>query len=178
MCQVAPTVAASRHNASMHRIQQLTRPLLALMLLSACTAYGYGSKKLTTSEHRCTASTATAYAEVCGKFTNIVLTDDDKKKHPKVTFTKETPKIYVFFGLEGLVDGDRIKSIWICERSKAAPPDYKIGEATLSILAGMNTGNFSLSKPNAGFPEGTYRVELYINDQLKDTAKFTVDAAG
>ena len=37
-------------------------------------------------------------------------------------------------------------------------------------------GVFSLSKPTKGWPVGKYRVEIYVNDKLADTVKFTVKA--
>jgi outer membrane usher protein FimD/PapC len=40
-----------------------------------------------------------------------------------------------------------------------------------------NDGDFNFSKPTKGWPVGKYRVEIYVNDDLATTAKFTVKAA-
>jgi len=38
-----------------------------------------------------------------------------------------------------------------------------------------NSGDFSLSKPTKGWPVGTYRVDLYIDDKVNETAYFEVE---
>ncbi len=107
-------------------------------------------------------------------FKNLVLTDDESSKKPGSTFGVTTPKIFVFFDFENVGKGSALKGTWICEKSEAAPPNYKIDEATIDVGLLTNTGNFSLSKPTNGWPVGTYRVELSIDNKLMDTVKFSV----
>ena len=38
-------------------------------------------------------------------------------------------------------------------------------------------GDFAFSKPTKGWPVGKYRVEIYVNDDLAKTVKFTIEAA-
>jgi len=107
-------------------------------------------------------------------YSNIVVTLDPASKKPTVGFGTQTPTIYVFFDLGDIKDGQKIKSVWYCEKSRQAPPNYKIDEVTLPLKAGQDSGSFSCSKPDKGWPSGRYRVELYLDDQLKDTEKFLV----
>lgn len=108
-------------------------------------------------------------------FTYTVVTDEKDGKENKDTFTKDTPKIYVNFGWDKEI-GSHIKGVWICEKAKdpKIPANTKIDEATLTIVSPMNAGDFSLSKPTAGWPEGDYKVELYSDDKLIKTAKFKI----
>ncbi len=107
-------------------------------------------------------------------FTNIVLTDDKTSTTSDEAFNANTPEIFVTFGLSNVPVGDKIKGAWVCEESKEAPPNYEIDAATIVIGPGVNNGNFSLSKPNKGWPAGKYRVDLYWNDKVVESVKFTV----
>lgn len=105
---------------------------------------------------------------------NLVLTDDPNTRAPKSTFTADTPKIYVYFDIQGARGGEKIRGVWTCVKSSAAPPNYKIDEATLDVQPPENSGNFSLSKPTKGWPKGDYKVDLYANTTLAQTVTFTV----
>ena len=37
-----------------------------------------------------------------------------------------------------------------------------------------SNGLFSLSRPNTGWPIGSYRVEIYSDESLIDTVKFNI----
>jgi hypothetical protein len=142
-------------------MKNLALPLLmALMLVGGC-----GSS---------TSGDAAAPASTEPKFTDIVLTDSEDDKPPKSEFKTDTAKIWVFFGLENVKTGSKIKGVWICEKAPDIPPDFKIDEASVDIGMIDNMGNFSLSKPNNGWPVGDYRVELYVDDKKLDERKFKI----
>ena len=93
---------------------------------------------------------------------------------PATVFRPDSPQIVCVFKMEGAGIGATIRSVWIAEDvGKAAPPNYKIAEKTLT-LPFLNTGTFSLSKPNKGFPVGSYRLEIYAGGKLSKTLKFSV----
>lgn len=142
-------------------MKNLALPLLmALMLIGGC-----GSS---------TSGDAAAPASTEPKFTDIVMTDNEDEKPPKTEFKPDTAKIWVFFGLENVKTGSKIKGVWICEKAPDIPPDFKIDEASVDIGMIDNMGNFSLSKPNNGWPVGDYRVELYVDDKKIHEHKFKV----
>jgi hypothetical protein len=94
--------------------------------------------------------------------------------NPTAVFRPDAPRIVCVFKVEGAKVGTTVKSVWIAENvGKAAPPNYKIDEKSLA-LPFINTGSFSLSKPNKGWPVGTYRLEIYMGSTLAKTLKFSV----
>lgn len=107
-------------------------------------------------------------------FKNVVLTDVEDSKTGKDTFKVDTPKIYVYFNFENMPNGSKLKGSWVCEKSDAAPPNFKIDEATVEVGMLTNSGNFSLSKPTKGWPEGDYHVDLCLDDKVMETVKFKV----
>ncbi len=101
----------------------------------------------------------------------------DSETKPTTSFTADVPKIYAFWIGDGVEKGDSIRCVWIAEDvGEAAPKETKIDEATLEATKDKATGSFSLSKPNNGWPVGKYRVELYVEDELVETLKFTIAA--
>ena len=142
--------------------------LLGIGMLATLFVVGCGSDSGT-------ASTGTTPAPKKAGFTDIVLTDDESAKTPKSTFGKDTAKIWVFYGLENVPVGDVVKSVWICEESAGIAPNFEIDKAALELGVGVNVGNFSISKPTKGWPVGKYRCDLYWNDKVADSVKFSIE---
>jgi hypothetical protein len=92
-------------------------------------------------------------------------------------FRPDTPKIVCVFTVDGAGIGMVVKGVWIAEDvGPVAPPNYKIAERSLR-LPFLNSGSLTLTKPNNGWPVGSYRLEIYLGDTLAKTLKFTVKAA-
>ena len=99
--------------------------------------------------------------------------------NPSSEFSPDTAKIYCAWKTEGLKAGTAVRGVWIAEDvGKAAPPNYKIDEATFTPPLGTasSQGAFALNKPNTGFPVGKYRLEIYLGKDLAKTVPFTVKA--
>lgn len=141
------------------------RNLVFPFLFAAVIAGGCGASS---SE-----STATP-ASTEPKFTDIVMTDDESARTPKKEFKPDTATIWVFFGLENVKSGSKIKGVWICDKAPGIEPNFKIDEATVDIGVIENSGNFSISKPTNGWPVGDYHVELYAGDKQIDRVDFKV----
>jgi hypothetical protein len=137
---------------------------VAVVLVAGCGSSGGGTAS----------APATPPAPPAAKFTNIILTDDENSKAPKDTFSHETPKIIVFFDFENMKNGSKITGVWICEKAENIPADFKIDEASVEVGMLTNSGNFSLSKPTAGWPFGAYRVELQLDGKVLETVKFNI----
>jgi hypothetical protein len=104
-----------------------------------------------------------------------IAVDSDTK--PTDTFSASVPKLYAFFKSTDTSKGDKFRVVWIAEDvGDAAPKETKIDESTLTADQDNFFGAGSLTKPTNGWPVGTYRVEIYLNDQLATTAKFSVEA--
>lgn len=91
-----------------------------------------------------------------------------------VVFKPATPRIFLRAKLVDVAAGSTVKGAWIAEKTRVAPPDYKIDEKELKIYPMMNEVTYSLSRPNAGWPEGDYRVDLYIDNKPAGHVKFRV----
>lgn len=94
------------------------------------------------------------------------------------TFTRDTAKIYVIFKTKGVKAGDKFRGILIADHAgHIAPENSKIIEGRATLDGDTNDGAINFSRPTDGWPIGEYHVEIYINDQLATTVKFTVEAA-
>lgn len=103
----------------------------------------------------------------------------DKDYHianPTTAFAQNTPAIHCAWTVEGLDGEVAVGSVWIAvDVGKVAPPNYKIDQSNKKFTGRGNLkGQFSLSKPNNGFPVGKYRVEIYVDNKLAKTIPFTV----
>ena len=99
----------------------------------------------------------------------------DADTKPTTEFKTDAPKIYAFFIGDALKAGDKVRGAWIAEDvGDAAPKETKIDEATLTAETPTDHSAFSLSKPTNGWPVGKYRTEIYVNDKLAETLKFTI----
>jgi hypothetical protein len=95
---------------------------------------------------------------------------------PGTVFCPDTVLIAGVFKMEGAWIGTTVPIVWIAEDvGPAAPANYKILEKSLTLRF-LNSGMFSLSKPNKGFPVGSYRLEIYFGDKLARAVKFSVQA--
>ena len=59
-------------------------------------------------------------------------------------------------------------------KTKVARPNYRIDGAELKVGPLINNVDFSMSRPNAGWPEGDYRVALFIDDKPAGNVKFRI----
>jgi outer membrane usher protein FimD/PapC len=97
---------------------------------------------------------------------------------PTTTFASNTPTLYAIFKTEGAKAGDKIRGVLIAEDvGDEAPANTKVFETILDMDGDTEAGDFTFNKPVNGWPVGKYRVEIYVNDELATTAKFTIKAA-
>ena len=82
------------------------------------------------------------------------------------------------FETKGAKNGDKVRGVLIAEDvGDAAPANTKVFDKTLTIEGDTEAGDFNFSMPTNGWPVGKYRVEIYVNDELATTTKFTIKAA-
>jgi hypothetical protein len=94
------------------------------------------------------------------------------------SFTADTPKLYAIFKTKGAKSGDKARGVLIADDvGDAAPANTKVVDAVITLDGDTDDGDFNFSKPTNGWPVGKYHVEIYVNDELATTAKFTVKAA-
>jgi len=88
-------------------------------------------------------------------------------------FKPDTAGIVLHVELVDVAEGERLGAIWIAEKTSAAPPNYKI-DSVEAPAEDSKEFSFSLSKPDAGWPVGDYRVDLTINGKIAKSAHFAV----
>jgi len=107
-------------------------------------------------------------------FADVTVSDSDDGDATE-SFATDTPQIVVTAHLVDVASGSKLTGTWIAEDTGgAAPPNYKIDSADVTAGSIMNTVTFRLSKPNAGWPVGTYRVDMYIDGKPAGAAHFKV----
>ena len=95
----------------------------------------------------------------------------DKDSEPTETFAVDVPKVYAFFKSKGTKKGDKIRAVFIAEDvGDAAPEETKIDEAAITAKIDDESGSFSMSKPDKGWPKGEYRVDIYVGDSTEPAA--------
>ncbi len=107
------------------------------------------------------------------RYADIVLSDS-KGGAAKSSFNPQTAKIFMHAKLVDVSGGSTVKGDWIAVKTLVAPPNYKIDSKELKVGALMNQVDFSLSKPTAGWPEGDYRIDLFIDSKPAGNVKFVV----
>ena len=115
----------------------------------------------------------TAYAASPG-FRDVKFSDRRDGNSPKEVFASDTPKIFLHAQLVEIDNGTKLTATWIAENTEGAPADFKIESTDLTASESMKDATFALSKPNAGWPEGNYRVELAINTKAAGLLHFKV----
>lgn len=107
------------------------------------------------------------------RYAEIVLSDS-RDGGAKGTFAHDTPKIYLRAKLMDVPAGATVRAAWIAEKTKVVPPNYKIDEKEMKVFPLMNEVTYSLGKPNAGWPEGEYRVDLFIAGKPAQKVRFRI----
>jgi hypothetical protein len=92
---------------------------------------------------------------------------------PTTSFSPATPKIHALFKTTGAQDGDKIRGVWIADDIGDLKPG-KIDEKTVTLKGDTDDGDFSLAKSQDAWPKGQYHVDIYVNDELVTTVKFSV----
>ena len=85
------------------------------------------------------------------------------------TFTPTAEIIYAVAKLNNAPDETKMRAVW-------SYLEGEVTEITSKELTASGTRwlGFSLTKPTNNWPEGQYKVDLYLGDVLKTTVNFTV----
>ena len=88
-------------------------------------------------------------------------------------FKTDAPKIVLHVELLDVPNGTTVAADWIAEKTAVVPANYKIDSASLTS-SGQKELEFSMSRPNTGWPAGSYRVDLSIDGEAAKSVNFTV----
>ena len=109
-------------------------------------------------------------------FEDIVLSSTEDAEQSETTFATDTPKIFLSADITDDVDsGSKITVAWISiDSGGVAPPNYKIDEVNLDVGMIDNHVDASLSRPDNGWPVGTYQVQIIVDGKLEETVDCAV----
>ena len=112
-----------------------------------------------------------AYAD--SKIEMAVATDSKETTSGREVFGPDTPKVYIVYTVT-TSKASRVKGVWWAEKVQGVPDNSKMTESASNVQAGTFMMAFSYPKPPTGWPSGTYKVELFVDDKLEKTVKFKV----
>lgn len=137
----------------------MKRPHLLMLLLVAVTL-------LTLTACEFSASTANIQSATLAK--------DEAGSQPSNTFEQDET-FYLVVNLANAPDDTAVKAVWYAvDVGDAAPPNTLIDEA--AVTSGSGQLFFNLA-PSGLWAPGTYKVELYLNDELNQTLDIRVNGA-
>lgn len=115
--------------------------------------------------------TACEFSASTANISSATLTKDPDGAQPTTTFEVNEP-FYLVVELANAPDSTTVKAVWYAvDVGSLAPPNTLIDQAELE--AGSGTVTFDLT-PSGEWAPGTYKVELYLNDELNQTLDMTV----
>ncbi|MBN9219682.1 MAG: hypothetical protein J0I79_17195 [Mesorhizobium sp.] len=106
-------------------------------------------------------------------FENVVVSAT-KGGEAQSNFPIDTPVIYVSADLVDIPSASTITFSWVSVDSHGvAPANYTIDKVDLDV--GSNTeADSQLTKPTAGWPAGTYRIDLAIDGTVAESVPFSI----
>jgi len=107
------------------------------------------------------------------RYADLVLSDV-KDGAAKAVFRPDTAKIFLRTTLVDVPTGSKVKSDWIAVKTQVAPPNYKIDSLEMKVGVVTNRADFNFSKPTSGWPEGDYRVDLFIDGKSAANIAFRI----
>ncbi|HRO24799.1 MAG TPA: serine protease, partial [Promineifilum sp.] len=116
--------------------------------------------------------TACEFSASTANVKSATLARDANGTQPTTTF-EPSDTFYLIVDLANAPDDTTVKAIWYAaDVGSAAAPNTLIDQA--SLTSGSSVLTFNLSPESAWVP-GTYKVELYLNDELNQTLNFSVN---
>lgn len=106
--------------------------------------------------------------------TNLRMAFDQDGNNPTTTFAP-TDVFYAVADLANAPQGTKVEAKWTAVNAADTEPNLEFQTQTLDITEESFSGNiyFQLSNDD-GWPTGQYKVDLYLNGNLAQTAEFSV----
>jgi hypothetical protein len=117
------------------------------------------------------ASLACSFSASTASIAEAEMAKDEAGTQPTTVFAPEDI-FYCNVELANAPDGTLVKSVWTAVDVEGADPNTPLDET--EIESGSGTVHFNLSNSSA-WPAGTYKVDLFLNDELDQTLEFTVE---
>ena len=86
---------------------------------------------------------------------------------PMDTFPDTQPRIYLVFILTTApADVKQISTQWVTEQVEKGLPHTVMGTDSVLVDLNDNSGYFFLDRPERGWPVGTYRIDLFVGEEI------------
>jgi hypothetical protein len=119
-------------------------------------------------------SVACAFGNTELGLTNLRMALDQDANNPTTTFSP-TDVFYAVADLNNAPQGTQVEAKWTAVNAADTEPNLEFQTQTLDITEESFSGSiyFQLSN-DEGWPAGQYKVDLYLNGALAQTAEFSV----
>ena len=99
---------------------------------------------------------------------------------PSTVFASDEEKFYCYVQMRGKTSGAKVAAHWIAVEAQGVDPNFEIDRSLIALEGNQNLINFSLARPANGWPQGKYRVDLYLGDSSEPVKSlpFNVAPAG
>ncbi len=95
---------------------------------------------------------------------------------PMTVIPSDVPKVESVVKTKGAKAGQPIRIVWIAvDVGDVAPKGTKIDEVTVTAERDDSGATSSLSQPTAGWPIGSYKIEVYIADKMAGSTNFKIE---
>jgi len=94
---------------------------------------------------------------------------------PETSYRANAPQIVVRWRGENLPVGAVVRMAWIAEDvGNVVDPDFVIDRDETVVPSPTFSARFTISRPSDGWAPGKYRVDLFVDDLLRDTLGITI----
>ncbi|MBN1311674.1 MAG: hypothetical protein JXB30_09660 [Anaerolineae bacterium] len=100
----------------------------------------------------------------------VMAADEDGTQETTVFAADQT--FYCIVTLANAPEDTKVRAVWTAVDAEGEDPNLEMDQSELTIV-NENVLTFSLSNEGL-WPSGTYKVDLYLNDELDRTLEFTV----
>lgn len=90
-------------------------------------------------------------------------------------FSADIAKIHAVVVLADVAAGTKVRGSWIAVDA-ISTPNYEIDAADVTAPAGEARVHFALSQPHAGWPQGNYRLDVYLDGTFVTNVPFSIAA--
>lgn len=115
-------------------------------------------------------SLACEFSASTAKISDAVMARDAEGTQPTTTFAPEDT-FFCLVTLGNAPDDTTVRAVWTAVEVEGNDPNTVIDES--SVDSGSGTLEFNLTNSNP-WPVGSYKVDLYLNDELDRTIEFAV----
>ena len=117
---------------------------------------------------------ACSFSASTAKITDAFTAREVNGAHEATKVFSQDEVFYALVTLENAPDDTATKAVWYAVDAEGTAKNTKIDEA--EFTSGDLQITFNLSNDQL-WPVGTYKVELYLNDKLKQTLEFSVESS-